>query len=436
MSASPTTNVLLVNASRDNRGEGACRGGCAPMSPSRADLQAVLGDAVPLSVLYEQLPLPGLSSIRTRPRCDRPKQPGASPLAGKDRLLAAYLTRLTARGVAQEGFLAYRYQLRSALHVAAKLAGRVVTYEELFRDPHLFGRVLVDDVAPSAGTRLSRWTLAQRRSAIRSFASLMRPELLALLHRDPHSVLDESLRSVAERVGGGYRLTGGVPRRRGGYVPTREQLAEVLDAVARDAGWVGARNRVYFSILLATGARVNALRLLDGSDCFEMQSGRLRLFVHEKGKAEPREVELDRELADGLREYAAEFNRGALVRGWHARVHLGEPGPVWRNSGRGRWQYQDVASTLKAACVVANAPPFTPHALRRAFATDATSVLPRHVVAMAGGWKGLERLDDHYIHPRLSTIWGKLTQGDPQDIVETAVDTVWRTSDEATATLR
>jgi hypothetical protein len=51
---------------------------------------------------------------------------------------------------------------------------------------------------------------------------------------------------------------------------------------------------------------------------------------------------------------------------------------------------------------------FTPHALRRAFATDAASLLPRHTVAQAGGWQGVERLDDHYVQPRPATILRKL----------------------------
>ena len=62
----------------------------------------------------------------------------------------------------------------------------------------------------------------------------------------------------------------------------------------------------------------------------------------------------------------------------------------------------------------AEVPAFTPHALRRAFATDAASVLPRHTVAQAGGWKGLERLDDHYVQPRNATIREKLHRGDRQ----------------------
>src|SRR5437763_10647397 len=100
----------------------------------------------------------------------------------------------------------------------------------------LLGRVIVHDIAPMLGTRLSRWTLAQRRSAIRSFAALMRPELLALFEDDPHDRLDRALRAVADRVGVGYRLTGGAPRRRGGPAPSGSQIRDVLHAAGCEPG--------------------------------------------------------------------------------------------------------------------------------------------------------------------------------------------------------
>jgi len=57
-------------------------------------------------------------------------------------------------------------------------------------------------------------------------------------------------------------------------------------------------------------------------------------------------------------------------------------------------------------------PAFSPHALRRFFATEAASALPRHVVALAGGWQGVERLDDHYIRPHTADLWAKLERSD------------------------
>ncbi len=361
-----------------------------------------------------QLPLPGCgvaSSILTA------RRPARHPAAGRattgvldDSLTAAYLRRLLAHGHALKGICAYRYQLRCVLMTAERLAGRRVGWMDLFRDEHLFGHVLDDDTAPTQGTRLSRWTLAQRRSAVRSLATLMRPELYATLGEDPHAVVQRALRGVAERVGGGYRLAGGRPRRRGGHVPTRANITAVVTEAGRVPGFRGVRNRAFLTILVESGARVNALRELDGAACHVMPAGHLRLYLHEKGKATPREVELSRGAADLLHAYVRLYNRTALSTGWTGRIQVGQPGPIWRNSGHGRWSYRDATAMLRAACTTAGVPIVRPHDLRRAFATEAASLLPRHVVAQAGGWKGLERLDNHYINPHILATWHKVVQ--------------------------
>lgn len=356
-----------------------------------------------------QPPLPGFDHLVTPKIIARVRRQGRSKRPPvDDPLYLAYQARLAAQGRAVRGQQAYCYQLRFTVRVAERIGGRPVSYADLLRDEALLGLALVDDAASRPGVRLSKWTLAQRRSAWRSFVTLMRPELLELLDDEPGERLDRALRVVAERVGAGYRLTGGSPRRRGGRAPSRSQIQTVIAEVGSAAGFVGARNRAFFTILAETGCRVNALRLLDGADCIMMPSGRLRLLLHEKGKAEPREVELSQAAATALQGYAEEFNYLAAFRRWQARIRLGAPGAVWRNSGRGCWPYDDIRATLKRGCTTADVPPFSPHAFRRAFATEAASVLPRHTVAQAGGWKGLERLDDHYVQPRHTTIWEKL----------------------------
>jgi hypothetical protein len=231
-----------------------------------------------------QLPLPGLARARVcLPKRRKRRAVIDPPHSGYDDLLDTYLRRLRARGVATMGFAAYRSQLHCLLRTAARIASNAVTCGDLFRDPSLLGRALVDDLGQD-GRQLSRWTLAQRRSAVRSFASLMAPELTTLLDEDPHAVLDRALRSVARRVGTGYRLTGGVPRRRGGYAPTASEVAAVTTTAGAETGFAGARNAAFFSILGETGARVNALRELDGTDYVTMPSGRIRLFLHAKGR--------------------------------------------------------------------------------------------------------------------------------------------------------
>lgn len=284
-----------------------------------------------------QLALPTVEPPPIRPPRRRSRTTVKQPptQAVDDPLLAGFERRLASHGRARKGQRAYLYQMCAMLTIVARLTGRAMTCADLLRDEELLGRVLVDDVAPTLGIRVSRWTLAQRRSALRDFATLVRPELWMLLGEEPHDFVDRALRAVAERVGAGYRLTGGKPRRRGGWAPTEGEIRDVLDAVGRAPGYVGLRNRSYFAILAETGARVNALRLFDGQDCVEMPNGRLRIFLHEKGKAEPREVEPSRTTADALRAYAEAFNYLAATRRWGVRVQLGKPGAVWRNSPRG-----------------------------------------------------------------------------------------------------
>jgi integrase len=187
-------------------------------------------------------------------------------------------------------------------------------------------------------------------------------------------------------------------------------MAAVIAAAGKVPGFAGQRNAVFFAILAETGTRVNALRDLDGADCIAMPSGRLRLFLHAKSTGNMREVELSRAMSDALHEYARTFNRQSAVMGWRVRIRLGQLGPVWRSGPRGRWSYPSVVATLRGACSGAGVREFSPQAVRRGFATNAAGTLPRHVVALAGGWQGVERLDDHYIQIQAAQICAKLGQ--------------------------
>ncbi len=362
-----------------------------------------------------QLTLPGISNSGAEIGVTKRKsqQSVQENLIAQDPMWPSYVRRLEARGAAQNGVNAYRYQLGTLLRIATRDGIDDPILQRLFEDVLALGRILTDDIAPTGDGRLSKWTLAQRRSAIRSFAALMSPELRDLLGDDPLDRVEKALQSAADRVGSGYRLTGGSPRNRGGYVPTPTELTDVIEATGRTPGFFGLRNRVFFKIMAQTGTRVNSLRVLSGCDCVELPSGRMRIFVHDKGKLEPREVELSLELSTLFQEYVDFFNQFASGRRWKTRIVLGASNPVWRNSARGCWPYQDVLHTLCNACDLIGVPAFSPHALRRAFATDAASVLPQDVVALAGGWQGLNRLDDHYVRPRRHEMWSKFERNLP-----------------------
>ena len=279
------------------------------------------------------VPLPGFEDLAP-PRPSR-RYAGAPRLAHQppitDPLIDQYVHRALKHGAAPRGVAAYRYALESLLRSARRMAGSEIDLVAVLRDESLLGRALVDDRAFATDKTLSRWTLAQRRSAMRSLAMLMYPELQARLGKSPHQVVDGALRSVAERIGTGDRLTGGASRRRGGDTPSADQIEHIIAAAGGADGFSGLRNQAFFGILAATGTRVTALRQLQGTDCIIMPSGRLRLRIHEKGKSVPREVELPGDHARTLLLYAERFNAFAAERGLLARVAFDTPAPVWRN---------------------------------------------------------------------------------------------------------
>jgi integrase len=327
------------------------------------------------------------------------------PTPPQDDLLDAFIRRLRDYGRSERGVTAYLYALNATLHAAHRLSGRSLSSVELFQDLSLLGHALIDDRSLN-GALLSKWTLAQRRSAIRSFATLMRPELSAQLDEEPLAVIDRALRMVAERLGSGYRLSGGLPRRRGGFTPSVKELARVMEVLGREPGYTGLRHRAFFGILRLTGCRINALRVLDGTDCLVLPSGRIRIYLGEKGRKEEREVELDEKTARALQAYVDAFNRTRI--GDNDRIALGQVGAIWRGATGRQWGYAALLTRLRAACAEAGMPPMTPHAFRRAFASDAAGYLPRQDVARAGGWDRLERLDNHYIQANMARTWEKL----------------------------
>ena len=295
----------------------------------------------------------------------------------------------------------------SQLGRIVELAGGSESIVQLFLRPKTLGQALVDDRSKRGG-RLSKWTLDQRRSALWSFARLMAPELRRMTGRDSLEIVSEALRLVAVRVGSRYYLPGGRPRRRGGPAPTSDEVSEIVGEASQMPGFKGDRNQALLTILYESGARVNALREANCSDLIKLPNGAVRLMLHEKGRCQAREVELTAHAGKLLFDYFHRFNQEAALHGNLERIGPGEEGPLWRSGWTTRWSYEAVRTTFKKACFRAGTVDYRLHALRRAFASDAASVLPRHVVALAGGWRGTERLDDHYIQVREGSIARKL----------------------------
>ncbi len=302
----------------------------------------------------------------------------------------------------------YRWLRNEMLACASAETGRRVGIPDLFANPELLGRMLVSDRCAS-GRVCSKSTIAHRRTAIRSVATILRPELQTALGRDPHEIIRDALRRVAERRGGGYRITAGTPRRRGGPTPRPEELRAIITAMGRAEGWLGLRDRAFATLLARTASRGHALRTLDGTDCHVLPDDRVRVLLHQKNGRERHEVELDRESCQALRLYVFGFNETMRTAGRPDRIALGQPGPVWRTERGAQLPDKTMRAALRHACRLAGTPDYTPHAFRRAWATGAAAVLPRWEAVLGGGWRGTERFDASYVTPSRAAVWTKLS---------------------------
>lgn len=311
--------------------------------------------------------------------------------------------RLAARSVPT-----YRWLRRDMLALAGGIAGQPVSILDLFSDEILLGQVLVSDRFAN-GRTCSKSTMAHRRTEARSLATVLRPELLTALGRDPHEIIRDALRARAERRGGGYRISGGTPRAHGGPTPDKGELRAIIHSIGCGEGWVGLRDHAIARLLAVTASRVTAMLNLDGADCHLLVGNRVRLLLHQKNGRDRHEAELDHDAADALQMYVAAFNHAMQVGGRPERIRLGEPGPVWRTERGNRMPDKAFRDALRRACVAAGVPDYTPHAFRRAWATAASEVLPRWEGALGGGWRGTERFDASYVTPNRADVRRKLS---------------------------
>ena len=335
-----------------------------------------------------------------RRRGQRP--PTATP--GRDDLDRLYEERAAGR-LSTRSMQTYRWLRKEMLACASAETGRRVVILDLFANPELLGRMLVSDRLAN-GRACSASTIAHRRTAIRSVATMLRPELQTALGCNPHETIRDALRCVAERRGGGYRIQGGTPRTQGGPTPTRDEVQAILAAMGRIAGWAGLRDRAFATLLGSTAARVTALRTLDAADCHVLPDDRVRIFLHQKNGRARHEVELDRAA---LRLYVFGFNETMQAAGRLDRIALRQPGPVWRTARGTQLPDRTMRAALRRACRLAGTRDYTPHAFRRAWATEAAAALPRWEAALGGGWRGTARFDASYVTPRRKAVWTKLS---------------------------
>jgi integrase len=294
--------------------------------------------------------------------------------------------------------------IRGLLHRAAKAAGHIVTIEEIFRDPVLLGRALDDDTPLQGGGQLSRHAIDSRRGATQALAKYLGPELRRRIGRAPREVVEEALRGVTERIGRRYRVTSGRPRRRVMACPSTGDVRAVVEVVRREPGFRGARNLAFLNTIANTGIRLTALRTLRGDAVFRVRPGVFRLLIKDKQSRDTREVELRGHGAALLDAYIDARNHEAKLTG-EAQVGPGIDGWLWVNGPRGAWGEAAIRRMLRDGCAVAQVATFTPHSLRRRYATRATANLPRATVAQAGGWSSVQTMDRHYVTPGHQDGW-------------------------------
>ena len=352
-----------------------------------------------------ELPLDGLGERRVLKR--KPRHAAKKP-ARHDELFPLYRCR-TASRLAPATVTKYTWTLEQCLRLVEERTSRSVSVAELLTDGTALGYVCSTARRPGDGTTISAWTAAHRRTVLRSVAGTLAPELKALGLSDPIQQVNRAIQRVAEKVGGGYRLPVGKPRHRGRPAPSASELDALLTNLGADEGWAGRRNVLFFGILAATGMRVRALLEIDGRDICLMGDGTVRLFLHDKASGGRFELELTRHFRDPLDAYFAAVNLSLVGRG-KGRVGFGRAGPVWRGPNGNQWSYAWIGRRLRAACQAARTPDYTPHSFRAYFATQATSIAPRRVAALAGGWRGTERMDDHYVGVPRDAIERKLAR--------------------------
>ena len=206
----------------------------------------------------------------------------------------------------------YGWCASDVLRLASEHGGREIDLIGLFREPLLLGAILVAAERAGGGSEVSGWTVANRRTAMRSVAGLLAPELEAAGISEPSSVVDEALRACAERVGMRYRLPKAPVRNRGGHAPSPADVRAVMTAMREEPGWAGRRDAILVELMFVTGCRVNAaLGLFSAHWWPRADTGsceappRLRRVPHPRGSHAA-----DRQLRFGLQQLVARTEPG------------------------------------------------------------------------------------------------------------------------------
>jgi integrase len=353
---------------------------------------------------YNQSCLPFIGRRPARRSRGRDVWPLAAPVLAE---LDAYESRLLRRGqVAADSAQVYRQALACVAKQGQRHLGKTIaTVWEVYSADTIAAIARDDSPFDPQSDQLRKYTLRQRRVAIRSFARTMAdldPEGRALDELD--CLVDEGLRKAGAWRGMRATIDAGAKHRRHRR-PTEEELEKVA-AVAGGSRttFLGRRNRAALYFMARVGARSMTLLAMDGSD-FQWRRGKLFARIREKGRRGRRPIEVPADIVPLLRAYIDSFNGQALARGWGCEIGPGVKGPLigfavkgpfWRGPGGKPLTYHALLGMARTSASIAGVPDFHLHGLRHMRAGYLGKHLDSDEAALAGGWRGPGVYERHY----------------------------------------
>ena len=319
----------------------------------------------------------------------RPQFPVLSP--GVRAQARRFEAALVAQGIERPTSAhSHRKALESLAKVAQKHLGRPLEgLEELYEEELLAAIVADDRYLDGSGAKLSRYTLRQRRVALGAYLRAI--GLPGRTFEEARACMDRALRRAAQRRGYRYIIGAGRPEPLDHYQPPQEDVTRFLAVAAHWCqAYAGPRLAAAAALSAWHGLRAVSVLAVDGRD-LRWHRGSLFLKKKEKavkGKRESQEIELRPEAVAFLLRYAASFNSYAAAMGRRDRIGVGVPGPFFRALTGRRWLYESFLEACWRCCDDAGVPRFSPHGLRRLFASRiGAAPLSVQESALAGGWK-------------------------------------------------
>lgn len=308
----------------------------------------------------------------------------------------------------------HRRAPESAAKAAQRYLGRPLKGLEELYDEELMAAIVADDrYLDGSGGQLRRYTLCHRRVALGAYLRAI--GLPGRTFEEARAIMDRALRRAARRRGYRYIIGVGRPEPPDHYRPPPEDVARFLTvAVHWHQAYAGPRLAAAASLSLWHGLRAVSVRAIDGGD-FRWHRGSLFLKVKEKavkGKRESQEIELRPQVVAFLLRYAASFNARQSARGRRDRIGVGVPGPFLRTFKGHPWKYDDFLKACYRCCDAAGVPRFSPHGLRRLYASRIAALLSVHEAPLAGVWKDEAVFLRHYARS-LRSWQPKLPLGEP-----------------------